>query len=387
MKILVLNDGSEYQNWGIVACIDGLRQIFINNDCEFVSHHEMHRRYNFGPKWLGYEFFANENILFNKLFHSYNLLPRTANDLDSVVDAWQSGEGGKGAKIMVQKIINFKPDLIVFNAEGSTYKNNIGAIKGLSILYFVQKYHPEIKTAFINGSVTITSVDNTLGGIVRKVFLRNTFNFIREDYSYRNLLENYPLVNNCQIVLDSAFVNPMIENSQKVDTWLKKMNITSFAAFSLSMLPIGNTKMIASFLDKVFTNYDVVLLLARDVEDLSRIKFLQGHGKYKMIPSEWSYMDIEYLLQKCSLLMSGRYHHLIFGLKNQCSVIPVNTSSHKIKGLIYSLFGDSDVVDITDVERYTESEINEFVYNPFKLEGHQVEEIKDSIIKEYNKWL
>ena len=47
-KILILNDGSNYENWGIKACIDGLLKILNSGDENFIieglPHSYMHRK-------------------------------------------------------------------------------------------------------------------------------------------------------------------------------------------------------------------------------------------------------------------------------------------------------------------------------------------------------
>ena len=45
MKLLIINDGSDYSNWGIQACIDGLSSHFIKffNKVDTVKHIIIHQ--------------------------------------------------------------------------------------------------------------------------------------------------------------------------------------------------------------------------------------------------------------------------------------------------------------------------------------------------------
>lgn len=387
-KVLILNDGSDYKNWGIIACIDGLKIIFKNFKTDTISHYEMHKRYINTPKFFGYRWFSDENPIFNKIFNNYNILPKTSNEIDEVSRLWREGKGGKGAKSLIRKIQYFKPDLVVFNAEGSTYKNNIGSIKGLFVLHYISTFYPEIKTAFINGSVTITSVDNTLGGIIRKTFSKINFVSVREIFSFENLIEYYPELSNTRLILDSAFLNPKIHHSKKVDRFLESYSINSFGAFSLSMLPFGSIELLKQFLFSLFSDKEKVILLAKDVEDIQRIKpLLDYSSKFILVPDSFDYQDIEYLLSKCDLLVSGRYHHLIFAIKNRCPILPLNTSSHKIKGLVRSIFKNPLIIDITDLERYSKKNLQDLVKLKLVLEEEEINEIQSIISKSYSEWL
>ena len=61
MKILILNDGSKYENWGIKACIDGLEVMletaFPDATYERLDHDFMHQRFGWEPKIFGRKLF------------------------------------------------------------------------------------------------------------------------------------------------------------------------------------------------------------------------------------------------------------------------------------------------------------------------------------------
>ena len=47
MRVLILNDGSDYENWGIQACIDGIKHILGDCTIDSVKHANLHQKYSF----------------------------------------------------------------------------------------------------------------------------------------------------------------------------------------------------------------------------------------------------------------------------------------------------------------------------------------------------
>ena len=82
MKILILNDGREYENWGIQACMEGLLKIFNGNKIETISFSLLNKKYSFNPRIFGRNFF-NENSRIQKLLFNESLeTPLIADELD-----------------------------------------------------------------------------------------------------------------------------------------------------------------------------------------------------------------------------------------------------------------------------------------------------------------
>lgn len=87
-KILILNDGSSYENWGIKACIDGFKNILEKTHPEFeidgVPHSYMHKKYSWEPIFLKRKIFNDNSriakkflmniIFYQKLQMSLNIL-------------------------------------------------------------------------------------------------------------------------------------------------------------------------------------------------------------------------------------------------------------------------------------------------------------------------
>lgn len=352
MKILILNDGSKYQNWGIKACIDGLREILKDviddNEVDTLSHGFMHKIFFFEPKFFGIKIFNDNSRVANRIIPKFHVLPKIADEFEYISELWLSGHGGVGANIFLEKIKEV--DVVIFNAEGSTYKNNIGAIKGLFMLWLAKTKFNK-KSLFVNGSVTLTNVDPILPAMIRKVFTEIDFISVREPYSFNNIINFYPeLKDKILMFPDSVFALDVKSTQSSVFEILPK----KYFVFSRSMLPmdfnINENKSSVIYLIKSLKKIipDVVFL-AKDSED-QVLKEIAEKTDGIFIGQEFSYQDIFTIFKNASFLISGRYHHLIFATKVGCPIIPMITSSHKIHGL--SVLFDNispSVVDPTDL--------------------------------------
>jgi len=334
-RILILNDGSKYENWGIKACIDGLKKILNSNELGFeligLEHEFMHKKYLFDPKLLGRRIFLEDNRIVKKFFKPFHELPKVADEFEYIADLWMSGSGGRGADKFLE--LAQTADLIVFNAEGSTYRNNIGAIKGLFMLWLA-KTRLNKKTAFMNGSVTLTLVDSVLPAMIQKVFSVIDLVHVREEFSKRSIVEFYPdLENRVNVFPDSAFVLDLLSKEDPRAVFLPD----KYFVFSLSMLPMDYSRSkdksalveIILELKKLVPN---AVLIAKDTED-QILKEVAQLTNSVFIGSNFTYRAIARVLEKADFIFSGRYHHSIFGAMVGCPVIPMASSSHKIHGL------------------------------------------------------
>lgn len=334
-KVLILNDGSDYQNWGIKACIDGLKiilQRIPGIETTTLPHAFMIQKYAFEPKILGRKIFLENNRLAKRILRDFHVLPRVADEFEQVAELWLKGRGGPGAKIFMEKAKDI--DAVIFNAEGSTYRNNIGAVKGLFMLWFA-KTKLDKKSMFLNGSVTLTKVDAILPAMVNKVFSEIDLVGVREPDSHANIVQYYPsLKDKIKVFPDSVFsLDTPKQSALKNLDFLDK----EFFVFSLSMLPMdykisrekSSIIKIVRQLKKVVHN---VVLIAKDVED-QVLKEIADLTDSSFIGPQFNYQEIMQILSRAKFLFSGRYHHLIFATKVGCPVIPMASSSQKIHGL------------------------------------------------------
>ena len=340
-KILILNHGSHCQNWGLQACTDGLLHIIAqeNIDADFMQfdHAYMHRRYSFEPRLFGgKKLFAYGSRIAKRFLPVFHVLPRVADEFEYTADLWLQGKGGQGAKEFIEKAR--VADAVIFNAEGSTYRdNNIGAVKGLFMLWFAKTKLCK-RSLFLNGSVTLTRVDATLPAMVKKVFTTIDMTSVREPDSYQNTLHYYPeLEGKIRLFPDSTYA---LELDQRTLEDLKFLDL-DFFTLSLSMLPVDfrktrDTSSLVHMIQELKKIVPNAVLLGKDKEDQILKDVAKLTGSFFVGPS-YDYQSVLHILKRAKFICSGRYHNAIFATKVGCPVIPMHTSSQKIYGLA-SLF-------------------------------------------------
>jgi polysaccharide pyruvyl transferase WcaK-like protein len=337
-KILVLNEGGDFSNWGIQAATDGIVKI-LNEKIEgvelnYLPHSVFQNNYEYDPVFFGKRLFNRNSRVASYLFKEYIPIPKVADEFEWFSDLWLKKKSTK----TVLKIIELikKSDVVVYNAEGSTYRNNRTALRALFILWLAESKMGK-KSYFLNGSVTITTVDPIIPAFINKTFSTISGVSVREPISKKNILEYFPsLEKKVQVIPDSAFSVSVkdLGISEKVE----KLDLrTDYFCFSTSMLPIDykESKMnssIVNLLSEMKNKVGNIFILAKDIEDqfLKNVAIKIGAI---FIGPDYSYQDVIYILSKSKFLFSGRYHHLIFATKVGVPVIPMNTTSHKIIGL------------------------------------------------------
>lgn len=362
-KVLILNDGTKYENWGIKACIDGLRNIlkegFDEENVLSLDHQFMHKLYDFEPHIFGRPLFLENSRIAKKFFKPFILTPKIADEFEYVAKEWMEGRGGKGADKFIAQAKGV--DIVVFNAEGSTYRDNICGIRGLFMLWFA-KNKLRKKTAFVNGSVTLTMVQAILPAMVRRVAQEIDMFAVREQYSKDSIVSFYPeLEDKIQVFADSVFTLKKGESSAYQNSPFKNK---PYFVFSFSMLPMDYSRSLDQsavlFLIKALQQkIPNAVFLAKDSEDQILKDLAEKTGSYFVGP-EYSYDDVMDILENALFLCSGRYHHLIFATMVGCPVIPLHTSSHKIFGL--SEFFNKNMIkpiDPTDLWNTSEKIIKE----------------------------
>jgi len=337
-KILTLNDGSLCQNWGLQACTEGLLHIIKqeNSDVDFMQfdHAYMHRRYSFEPRFYGgKKIFAYNSRVAKKYFPVFHVLPRVADEFEYVADLWLQGKGGNGANEFIEKAHG--ADAVIFNAEGSTYRDeNICALKGLFMLWLAKTKLAK-RALFLNGSVTLTRVDATLPAMIRRVFSTIDMAAVREPASYRNILDYYPeLDGRIRMIPDSTFALDVEQRTPGDCTFLD----LDFFVLSLSMLPMDyrrtkDTSALVHLLQELKKIVPNMVLMGKDKEDQILKDVARLTGAYFVGPS-YDYQSILNILKRAKFIVSGRYHNAIFATKVGCPVIPLHTSSQKIYGLV-----------------------------------------------------
>ena len=144
--------------------------------------------------------------------------------------------------------------------------------------------------------------------------------------------------------------------------------------------------LIKRLLDKGFK----IIFFAKDDTD-QFIKQYDNGSNTIFLNDKYNYHDIMFVLSKSKALISGRYHHLIFSLKQGTPVVMLNTSSHKIIGL-NNMYKDffSRVFDPGNLYNETEFIIDELKRVIKSNERTEILRLSENYNNEFNKmgpWL
>ena len=268
----------------------------------------------------------------------YPTLPSIADEFDFMAERWKLGKGGPQENEFISKAKN--ADAVILNAEGSMYRNNYTAIKGLFLLWYArtQLNRPSF---FLNGSIALTNIDPILPAMVRNTFREIDGISIREPVSIRNLLEFFPEMN-ARLVPDSVFYL-----FNRINEQTKNLSEDDFFAFSPSMLitaiPGIYNQHQTSLLFKVVTELKKMVpqavILAREPRDRILKDLAKDTCSIYFGPenSPWELINI---LKRSKFLLSGRYHHIILASILGVPSLPLITTSPKIQGLCELLNGE-----------------------------------------------
>ncbi len=239
-KLLFINDTTDHDNWGSIACTDALKEIIhkTSPDIEIIPLYSewIKRRYRIVHLPLLKPFFYHKpNKILNRFSKAYPYIPQIYDEFEHVANDWLSGKAGPGAEEFIEKVKGV--DAVLFNAEGSVYRNNYTAILGLFLLWLAKNKFNK-KAFFHNGSVTLTRIDPRLPAIVKHTFESLDGISIREPYSLRNFQKFYPGIE-ATLIPDSVFYfqKHIDKKLSEATTKLPEMKEAYFC-FSLSMLPI-----------------------------------------------------------------------------------------------------------------------------------------------------
>ena len=386
-KILILNDGRKTTNWGLQASSQALIDVLKSKgqQIETLDHQLLHQEYTISPKIFGKNLFASDSRLQKKLSPKFIRIPFTADQYEYYQEQWLTNNGGTYSKVIMNSIK--ENDIILFNAEGSTYRKNFGSLAGLFILYLASSVFRK-KSYFINGSVSVTSVDNTLEAIINKVYRSNVEFSVREPYSYRNLLK---IGIKSKIIPDSVFYY-----AKEVRDIKHKKN--KYFAVSKSMLPMlidEKNKVNDPFINLIVKISEKTglypILLSRDPEDKVLITIKKYIKESKICSGDnINFKEVQKIISQSNFLISGRYHHLIFGANTNTPLCFMGSTSHKVHGLSELLTGSphQQVCDPTNIKKITDKIIDTCIttpsikWNPIELKKQFIKYINNEIINQ-----
>ncbi|HPQ41007.1 MAG TPA: polysaccharide pyruvyl transferase family protein, partial [bacterium] len=268
-RLLLLNDTIDHDNWGANACSEWLKRIVQDHmpDAVFSSvlSHWTTDRFYIRPWWLGGGVDTRRRKVVGRFCTPLSFLPKVTDDFDRQADSWQAGQGGPFADEFLGKLKI--SDAVIFNAEGSTYRNNTSAVRCLFALWIaVTRYG---KPAFFtNGSVTLTPVFPILNAMVSRTFQSITAVSVREPCSLDNVHHWIPGVD-IALYPDSVFYSAekpvSIQNPETLD-FMNSLQKSDYFCFSLSMLTSSIGGYQAAGIDTTAL-YDLIRSLQRIVPE------------------------------------------------------------------------------------------------------------------------
>lgn len=92
MKVLFLNQGTNFSNWGIKSATLNLVRLVESQEevvsIDFISHEVLQRNYSFDPVLNGKRLWNRNSRLANRIFDEYYKIPRIADEFESIASYW-----------------------------------------------------------------------------------------------------------------------------------------------------------------------------------------------------------------------------------------------------------------------------------------------------------
>jgi hypothetical protein len=364
VRILLLNDIVDHDNWGGNACAWTLRRLIAEAlpDAEIVSLDSSWtiRRFRRWRAALGGGFYVGSRGRFDRFSTPFkDVVPFVADQFEDVAREWREGRGGPTADDFLAAVSGV--DAIVFNAEGSTYRNNLSAVRSLFGLWYART-QLGVPGFFFNGSVTLTPVDPLLPAIVGRAFSVIDGIAVREPFSARCVKEWVAGVEP-EVVPDSVFSIAGLSRPAPGPAYVRLaagLEPRHYFCASLSMLLSGGSEYLRwgvessglrLLLDELRHVVPQLVLLYKDRQDENIIRELAVATKAVVFGPEHPFFDLLPLLENAAFIVTGRYHHLMFGALAGCPGIPLRTTSHKVDGLCELLDGRiGEPVDATNLK-------------------------------------
>lgn len=366
--ILMLNDIRNEPNWGSQACTDALERILLDRvpdaRIETLTHAWLFRQFRVSRPPFGARTYLVRprhtrltrrlDSLLQRFSAPLSYVPRVSDEYEYRADQWLAGRGGPNADEYLAKLKAC--DAVVFNAEGSTYRNNHAAHLCLFMLWLA-KTRFQIPSFFLNGIVHLTLVDAVLPGMVRKAFEVLDGVVVREPLSLRNIQEHVPGVR-AQMAPDSVFYFPRPTGpTSSLDRIKASLAGREYFCLSSSMLPVDylghpDSSAIVELIRALKEVVPQCVCTAKDVGDRWLREAAARTGSLYFGP-ENDYWDLSTLFEGARFLVSGRYHNLIMATIAGCPSIALTSTSPKIQGLCELLEGQiGEAYDATSLKAH-----------------------------------
>lgn len=342
-NLLLLNDTTDHSNWGSQATGYSLQHILKENleDIKINSAYSgwIVENYYQRPSLLGSKVVTKLERFLDRRSTKIKFIPTVADEFEVFQEYWNNNKSLRPIKETLD-FINANDD-IIFNAEGSTYRNNYSSQRSLYTLWYA-KNNSNKNTYFLNGMVNITDVDSRMNAYVKRTFSNINGAAIREPYSIR-ALEKYKITGNIKLAPDAVFYyannyNAHLNTSDAFKKLKLELKGKKYFCFSLSMLPIDyqfnpDKSSLLKLINEVKKVIPNAVIMAKDPSD-QFLADLARRSNSVFFGAEYNHHDLFELLTNASALLSGRYHHVMMASIVGCPSITFTTTSHKMQGLV-----------------------------------------------------
>jgi len=256
-------------------------------------------------------------------------------------------------------------DCIIINSEGTIHSNSIGA---QTLLAFVKLGKELGKQVYlVNGSYY--NLDNIFLDVLKTADAV----LVREKKSNSYLTQNNV---NSTLIPDCAFLTDFRFSNFRNNSCL----YTPGVIFSYGKESANKNiyKILASHFKTINKKYEKPTFLLVDEKERNFAEFWTGMGGYVLDSTS---LDIETLLEKMSefeLVVSGRYHILLFALMCKLKTVPLSSNTDKIEGLYFTF----DYKKNNFIQNCLTDDLN--IDEPIGL-NLDLEEIRSNILLNYKK--
>ncbi|AFM02721.1 hypothetical protein Fleli_0226 [Bernardetia litoralis DSM 6794] len=239
------------------------------------------------------------------------------------------------------KTAMFDKELVVINMEGTVHHNTLQGITLIGIAYAA---HLSGKKVFLlNGSIQKMS----------KQLLKNTFN--RIDYIAVREIISHTYLNELNIknnlALDCAFLSKITENQSNIFTSKGKRCLYTtgvILAYSQQHNIENPIEIIENHVSSLKNKgYEVFFLKIEENESLLE-PALQALDVSIIDMNDYDWNMIGSILAEFELIVSGRYHIIIFCIMMNIPFIPIESNTWKIEGLFKTLNKDIEIQKLTN---------------------------------------
>lgn len=357
MQILLINDTSNTDyNPGCKATVAGLKTL-LNNKFPNSTIHTI-------PLGVGYESFKNSNDRKGK----FDRLLAGIDPKGVFYRSWKK----KINNILKDYPEHFKKlkesDLVIVNMEGTIHSNRVGSLTLLGLAEFAMKLGKRVQMT--NG--TIQGMDKR---ILRRVLCKVEHSAVRESSSKKYLdtlkIPVHQGIDSafCANINSKVFYN-QIDIPENACLYTPGVLLAHPKAHGLSKLECF--KIIDSHIHgiKAAGLFPIFFQIEESEDYVSDYLKQKGVSTLDFKDFEWD--TIGSLLKKFRIIVSGRYHIIIFCLMNNMPFLALKSNSWKISGLFDLINYNERVLDIdSEIENEILKRLQE--NDSFKLDPDLVE--------------